>query len=147
MVSEGERVLGTVLMPPLLISDIPITRQPSQDEHLEVIHSIAIGEREVLVTRMGGLFNRTPGHFSDLPTADDGGEDLATKIAFQEECAGLFNLVQCELALRHYLITLPTVPLAMHGGLLIEGHAALLGGGGLFDRTIGPCCYNLHNTG
>jgi len=138
-ITDGERMVATVMMPAVLISDFPGKQYPTPDEHLEIVGSFDVRGHEVLVSRMGALAVRPPAHLSDPYAGQDPFPgDLPEKIAFEAEAAELFNLVQCELALRSRIVTLPSAPLVLARGRLLEGHLGLVSGGGGYERTLGP---------
>ena len=60
-ITDGERLIGTVLMPAVIISDFPKKQYPSRDEHLEIVGTFDVWGHEVLVSRTGGLAVRLRG--------------------------------------------------------------------------------------
>ena len=140
--TEGELVIGTILTPSVLISDFPRKTFPTAEEHLEVIDTLTVDGIDVLVTRMGGLFARPPADLAGMP--EDGDDPAETsrkfqaKAKFEADVAGRFNLIQCELALRHHFYSLPSVPFAIDAGWMIDRHIAIQGSGGAAERTLSP---------
>lgn len=119
--TAGERVIGTYLWP-LRLFGAPDPRDPYWAT--EVIRSIRIGSHEVLVTRNSGLFVRPPDTFSDSYRDNqiELRSDLEDKLSFEEEVAGSFNRLICELALMG-VVSEPASPVHISYGQLIDDHA------------------------
>jgi hypothetical protein len=136
----GERVIGTYLYPLRLFG----FGLPDPRTFPEVIRTFDIGELQLLVTRMSGLFVRPPGELPDVYRGgrmDPTESDLHGKIRFEERAALTFNTLICELALLG-LISEPASPLHIEHAKLIDGHALITAGTGgremYNDRTSGP---------
>ena len=137
----GERVIGTYFYPLCLLGE-PDWANP--DSAIEVIASVTVDAKEILITRMSGLFVRPPEELSnpykqpaDAPLADD----LQLKLSFEEEAAQAFNRVICEFCLLG-VVSQPTSPVHISYALLIDQHILITGGGGgresYWERSVGP---------
>lgn len=119
----GDRVIGTYLYPLRLFG----FGLPDPRTFPEVIRTFDIGELQILVTRMSGLFVRPPGELPDIyrgARGDPTDSELHEKMHFEEKAALTFNTLICELALLG-LISEPASPLHIEHAKLIDGHALI----------------------
>jgi hypothetical protein len=139
--SPSERVIGTYLHPYLLFGN-PDWNDPYT--RTEVIERALVAEKEVLITRNGGLFMRPPSHLNDLyrggsPITSE--PELHAKLAFEEEVSTCFNHLICELALMG-IVSEPATPVHISHGRLIDNHALITSAGGgreiYLERTMTP---------
>lgn len=139
--SEGERVIGTYIYPVRLFGSPDFADASSATV---VIRTITIGLHDILVTRMGGLFVRPPGTLSDCrgPSGPHRSRvDTAAKLQYEEDVAGAFNRIICELALLG-TVSEPASPVHIAHGQLVDGHAVVGSAPGgrevYLERTLGP---------
>lgn len=137
---QGERLIGVYLYPYRFFGN-PDWNDPHSAT--EVVATMQVDVHEILITRNGGLFLRTPRRFKDT-FRDDWNEiadyvpasDRADKFAFEEEAAAAFNRLVCELALLG-IITEPATPAHISKADLIDNHALVTAASGS-ERTEEP---------
>jgi hypothetical protein len=143
----ADRVVGTYIYPYCLLSE-PIWDEPLTAT--EVIQRIGVREREILITRNGGLFIEPPAELTrDADPEADPRFNLQAKMAFEEEAAKLFNIVICEYAL-HEIVSEPATQVHISAGKLIDGHALVIGAAGgreiYLERTVNPSLQLIQGT-
>lgn len=97
---RGECVVGAYLYPLRNFADP--RADPDEETLTEVLATIGLPEREILLTRNAGLFLRIPREIADhiRPGGQESIDYWKRQIAFQDEAAQLFNIVLAELAVR-----------------------------------------------
>jgi hypothetical protein len=141
----SERVLGAYLYPFRTFSPTPPTEADYRDRLIEVVQTIPVIDRDVLVTRNAGLFTRPPGHlpdpFRDTAAIPIDNATFGEKLRVEEEVAERFNLVICELALLG-IVSAPVTPKVISAAALIDGQALITSAAGgresYADRVMGP---------
>jgi len=125
-------VIGCYLSPRVLLTT-PDLNDPISP--LRIGWRIWVNGVEVLVTVGSGLFVEPP---MELLT-DDPVVGFEEKLEFEERTARALNMVVCELTL-HGAVSEPAAPAFISRGTMIDGHVAILGGGGgresYLDRHI-----------
>ncbi|HVF98416.1 MAG TPA: hypothetical protein VND68_01150 [Chloroflexia bacterium] len=146
--NASERVIGTYLYPRINIG-IPELLDPYVATEIVQTYALKdkIGDCQVLLSRAGGLFVRTPpGMPSFLDNigsveailSDD--KLFSKKMSFQERAANIMNRVICEFTLRG-VVSEPTSLVHIGVGNLVDNHALIFSSGGgrevYSERTIG----------
>lgn len=130
--NQCEIVIGTYLYPYVLLGEPDWNDAYSATE---IIKDINIDSEEVLLTRNGGLFIKTPDNLKTLIGKNASNitkmsnEDFQDKLLFQEKAINIFNDLICEFALNG-VVSAPTTHPHISSGKLIENHALILSGGG-----------------
>lgn len=145
---KGERLIGVYLYPYRFFGS-PDWNEPYSAT--EVVATMQVDVHEILITRNGGLFLRTPRCFKDV-FRDDWDEiadyvpasDRADKFAFEEEAAAAFNRLVCEFALLG-IVTEPAIPAHISGADLIDNHALVTAASGS-ERTGEPMLQLIRGT-
>jgi hypothetical protein len=139
--TAGERVIGTYLYPLCLLSE-PDWHDPYSAT--EVVDSVQAESKEILITRMSGLFVRPPQQLSNPytePVGSPPADDLEEKLAFEEDAAQVFNRVICEFCLLG-VVSQPTSPVHISFAQLIDQHILIASGSGgresYWERSIAP---------